>query len=364
MYTLKNTDNLARRGELKTAHGVIQTPFFMTIATCGAVKSLTMDDIKTIGGQVVLGNTYHLHLRPGDDLVKKLGGLHKFMNWNGPILTDSGGFQVFSLKKINKITEEGVYFQSHIDGRKIFLGPKEATKIQENLGADIIMCFDECAPYPSERKYVISALERTTRWAKICKDVHTCSDQLLFAIVQGETQPDLRKRSAEELVEIGFDGYAIGGLSVGEPNQLMYDILDATLPSLPVEKPRYLMGVGTPIDILEAVERGIDMFDCVLPTRNARHGYLFTSMGPVHIRNEKYKADNSPLDKNCNCTTCQNYSKAYLRHLFMAKELLALTLLSYHNVSFYINLMQKIRKAIEENQFRVFKDVFIKNYAS
>lgn len=355
IFKLHKENNGARRGELITAHGVVQTPFFMTIATCGAIKGLTVEEVKSAGAQIILSNTYHLHLRPGDEIVRDLSGLHKFMQWDGPILTDSGGFQVFSLRKISKINEDGVVFQSHLNGRELFIGPKEAMQIQANLGSDIAMCFDECAPYPSEKKYVISALERTTRWAEQCKKHHTRADQLLFAIVQGETDLKLRARSAQELVQIGFDGYAIGGLSVGEPNDLMYQVTAATTPYLPVDKPRYLMGVGTPQDILEAVERGIDMFDCVLPTRNARHGSLFTSQGVVRIKNEKHKKDDSPLDPACQCPVCQKYSRAYLRHLFIANEILSLRLNVLHNVSFYLNLMKNIRQAIEEERFAEFK---------
>ncbi len=357
-----NKDGLARRGILTTCHGVIKTPFFMTIATLGAIKGITTNEISDIGGEIILSNTYHLHLRPGDNIIKNLGGLHTFMNWDKPILTDSGGFQVFSLQKIRKITDEGVEFLSHIDGKKLFIGPRESIQIQENLGSDIAMCFDECAPYPSDYEYALSALKRTTRWAKICKETHKNPNQSLFGIVQGVNYRDLRIQSAKELTDIGFDGYAIGGLSVGEPNSIMYEVLSYTVPYLPQDKPRYLMGVGTPLDILEAVERGIDMFDCVLPTRNARHGYLFTSLGPIHIKNSKYKEDNTPLDPNCSCYVCKNYSKAYLRHLFVSKELLSLRLNSYHNIYFYQKLMKDIRASIESNKFHSFKKKFLSIY--
>jgi len=358
MFKLKNTSGTARRGTLKTAHGDIQTPFFMTIGTAGAIKGLLPSEVRELGGQVILSNTYHLHLRPGEDTVAKAGGLHKFMNWDGPILTDSGGYQVFSLAKIRKLKDDGVEFQSHLDGSKIFLTPEKAIDIQHKLGSDIIMCLDECPGAHEERKYVEDSLDLTTRWAKRCKEFHsklqTPSSQL-FGIVQGGMHPDLRKRSARELVEIGFDGYAIGGLSVGEPNETMYEMLDETVPELPEDKPRYLMGVGTPQDILEAVERGIDMFDCVLPTRNARHGSLYTSVGIVRIKNESFKEDFSPLDPNCECYTCKNFTKAYLRHLHISGEPLGVRLNSLHNVAFYLNLMRDIRKAIEEDHFAEFK---------
>jgi len=364
MFKLLKKSGNARRGTLKTAHGTIQTPFFMTIGTAGAVKGLIPDEVRELGGEIILANTYHLHLRPGEDVVALAGGLHKFMNWDGPILTDSGGYQVFSLSKIRKLKADGVEFQSHIDGEKIFLTPEKCIEIQQKLGSDIMMCLDECPPYPSERKYVEKSLELTTEWAERCKKSSelTAQSSQLFGIVQGGTYPDLREKSAKQLVKIGFDGYAIGGLSVGEPNELMYEMLDVTIPHLPEDKPRYLMGVGTPENILEAVERGIDMFDCVLPTRNARHGYLFTSKGIVRIRNEQYKEDFTPLDKECGCYTCKNYTKAYLRHLFTSNEILSLRLNTLHNVAFYLKLMSDIRKAIEEDKFYEFKENFISVY--
>ena len=348
----------------------------MTIGTAGAVKGLIPDEVRELGGEVILANTYHLHLRPREDVVEKAGGLHKFMNWDGPILTDSGGYQVFSLSKIRKLKADGVEFQSHIDGEKIFLTPEKCIEIQQKLGSDIMMCLDECPPYPAERKYVEKSLELTTEWAKRCQTfamqtrrggMHSTSTvngakPHLFGIVQGGTYPDLRAKSAKQLVKIGFDGYAIGGLSVGEPNDLMYEMIDATVPHLSEDKPRYLMGVGTPENILEAVSRGIDMFDCVLPTRNARHGYLFTSKGIVRIRNEQHKEDFTPLDKECGCYTCKNYTKAYLRHLFTSNEILSLRLNTLHNVAFYLDLMKKIRKAIEEDRFGEFKQYFLKKY--
>lgn len=380
MYRLLKTSHSARRGVLKTAHGEIQTPFFMTIGTVGAIKGLIPVEVGDLGGQVILSNTYHLHLRPGEDLVKEAGGLHKFMNWDGPILTDSGGYQVFSLAKIRKLKEEGVEFRSHLNGEKIFLTPEKAIEIQMKLGSDIMMCLDECPPYPAERKYVENSLGLTTRWARRCKDYFSRSqelglkskktaeplfpnsDQLLFGIVQGGMYPDLRKESAERLVEIGFDGYALGGLSVGEPNEMMYEVLNSSVSILPEDKPRYLMGVGTPQDIFEAVERGVDMFDCVLPTRNARHGHLYTSQGIVRIKKEQYKKDFSPLDPNCDCYTCKNFSRAYLRHLYHAGEVLSLRLNTLHNVAFYLNMMKQIRQSIEEDRFAEFKKEFLAPY--
>jgi len=368
MFKLLKKSGNARRGILKTAHGEIQTPFFMTIGTAGAIKGLIPDEVRELGGEVILANTYHLHLRPGEEIVAKAGGLHKFMNWDGPILTDSGGYQVFSLSKIRKLKADGVEFQSHIDGKKIFLTPEKCIEIQQRLGSDIMMCLDECAPYPAERKYVEKSLELTTEWAHRCqiRNIATRAREakfeirnLLFGIVQGGTYPDLREKSAKQLVQIGFDGYAIGGLSVGEPAKLMYEMLDATIPHLPTDKPRYLMGVGTPENILEAVSRGIDMFDCVLPTRNARHGHLFTSAGVVRIKNEKYTEDFAPLDPECGCYTCKNYTKAYLRHLFTSNEILSLRLNTLHNVAFYQDLMKKVREAIEDDKFAEFKKKFL-----
>ncbi len=378
MFKLKKTSGKARRGTLKTAHGTIETPFFMTIGSAGAVKGLLPEEVKALGGQIILANTYHLHLRPGEEVIKKAGGLHKFMNYPGPILTDSGGYQVFSLSGIRKLKEDGVEFQSHLDGKKIFLTPEKAIEIQQKLGSDIIMCLDECPAADKDKKYVEKSLGLTTRWAERCKTFFNKDTEhrtkntavsrkqhsvpLLFSIVQGGMYPDLRKKSAEQLIDIGFDGYAIGGLSVGEPNHVMYDILKSTVPILPEDKPRYLMGVGTPEDILEAVEKGIDMFDCVLPTRNARHGQLFTSQGVVRIKNEKYKQDFTPLDKKCKCYTCKHFTKAYLRHLFIAGEILSLRLNTLHNVSFYLDLMARIRESIELDQFAKFKNKFLEEH--
>ncbi len=362
MFKLLNQSGTARHASLKTAHGEIQTPFFMTIGTVGAIKGLIPSELGDLGGQVILSNTYHLHLRPGQDVVKNAGGLHHFMNWQGPILTDSGGYQVFSLSKIRKLTEEGVEFRSHLDGSKIFLTPEKAIEIQMKIGSDIMMCLDECPPYPADREYIKKSLELTTRWAKRCANYRQQSNvngQLLFGIVQGGMYADLRRKSAKELIEIGFDGYAVGGLSVGEPNDVMYKILNEVIPALPDDKPRYLMGVGTPQDILEAVERGIDMFDCVLPTRNARHGYLYTSKGVVRIRNLEFKEDFTPLDSHCECYTCKNFTKAYLRHLYKANEILGLRLNTLHNVAFYLNLMAQIRRAIKEDRFADFKKDFL-----
>lgn len=368
MFKLDKQSGSARLGTLKTAHGEIKTPFFMTIGTVGAVKGLLPEEVRELGGQIILSNTYHLHLRPGEDIVEKAGGLHEFMNWDGPILTDSGGYQIFSLAGIRKLKDDGVEFQSHLNGEKIFLTPEKAIEIQMKLGSDIMMVLDECPSADKDKKYVEKSLELTTKWAERCKDYHkqqtTNNKQLIFGIVQGGMHADLRKQSAKELVEIGFDGYAIGGLSVGEPNEVMYKMLDETVPSLPEDKPRYLMGVGTPLDILEAVGRGIDMFDCVLPTRNARHGYLFTSTGVVRIRNEQYKEDFSPLDPNCDCYTCKNFTKAYLRHLFIANEILSLRLNTIHNIAYYLNLMKDIRKAIEEDRFEEFKKGILNKTAS
>lgn len=364
MFKLHKTSGNARSGILKTSHGDIQTPFFMPIATSGAIKGLTTEEIKELGAQILLSNTYHLHLRPGEDIIEKAGGLHKFMNWNGPILTDSGGYQIFSLAKIRKLKDNGVEFQSHLDGKKIFLTPEKAIEIQMKLGSDIIMVLDECPAADKDKKYVEKSLKLTTEWAKRCKQFHkskiTNQKSQIFGIVQGGMHADLREQSAKELIEIGFDGYAIGGLSVGEPNKVMYEMIEKTVQHLPEDKPRYLMGVGTPEDILEAIERGIDMFDCVLPTRNARHGYLFTSTGIVRIKNEQYKEDFTPLDPDCDCYTCKNFTKAYLRHLFMANEILSLRLNTLHNIAFYLKLMSDIRKAIKEDRFDDFKMINVK----
>jgi len=344
-----------RLGLLQTAHGKIQTPFFMPIATRGAVKYLHNDDFKLLGNQIILSNTYHLYLKPGLDVIKKAGGLHKFMNWQKPILTDSGGYQVFSLKHLRKINDQGVAFKSTYDGSNHFFSPKKVMEIQQILGSDIMMVLDECTPYPSTYEYAKASQELTTKWAKQCKQAKKKNKQLLFGIVQGSSYKELRLKSAKDLIKIGFDGYAIGGLAVGEPAKEMYKTLDVVCPELPEDKPRYLMGVGQPEQIVEAVKRGVDMFDCVLPTRNARHGYLYTNLKLskslkltykiLRIRGEKYKKDLSPLDKTCQCATCTSgYSRSYIRHLFSVNEPLAMRLTTIHNLYFYLDLMRQIRK--------------------
>ena len=352
----------ARLGRLHTAHGVIETPVFMRVGTQATVKAMTPEELETMDAQIILSNTYHLYLRPGADLIREAGGLHKFMNWRRPILTDSGGFQVFSLGPLRKITEDGVEFKSHLDGSSHFMSPEKATEVQMALGSDIIMCFDECAPYPSTPEYTLAALERTTRWAERCKAVHTREDQSLFGIVQGGMYRDLRERSARELVAMNFPGYSIGGLSVGEPKPLMYEVLDYTVPLLPADKPRYLMGVGSPDCLLEGVIRGVDMFDCVLPTRIARNGTAMTSRGKVVIKNAKNLKDFSPLDPECGCYTCRNYSKSYIRHLFKAEEILALRLMTIHNLHFLLDLMRGIRAAIAEDRLVEYKQQFFASY--
>ena len=364
MYTLLKQEGLARRGTVETVHGTFQTPCFMNVGTAGAIKGgISTMDLKELKCQVELCNTYHLHLRPTDTVIRKMGGLHKFINWDRPILTDSGGFQVFSLGKLRKITEEGVKFRSHIDGSAHMLTPEKSIEIQNALGSDIMMAFDECAPYPADRRYVKDSLERTTRWLKRCKDYHQDWErQSLFGIMQGGMYKDLRKQSAEEVVELDLPGYSIGGLSVGEPKELMLDILDDCVDYLPEEKPRYLMGVGSPDYLFEGVERGIDMFDCVLPTRIARHGMAMTSHGRVNIKNAKHERDWEPLDKECDCYTCRNYSKAYLRHLYKADEMLSAMLLSNHNLYFLISMMKNIREAIEEDRFLEYKKEFYDKY--
>ncbi|HJN02952.1 MAG: tRNA guanosine(34) transglycosylase Tgt [Nitrospinota bacterium] len=351
------TNTKARLGLITTGHGTIETPVFMPVGTQAAVKTLTPEELKENDTSIILSNTYHLFLRPGNKLIKNMGGLHKFMNWNGPILTDSGGFQVFSLNKLAKIKEEGVYFNSHINGSKCFLSPEISMEIQQDLGADIVMVFDEPVPYPSSYEYAKNSNEMNSRWAERCKKRHSEENQALFGIIQGAMFKDLRKQSVENIVEIGFDGYAIGGLSVGEPKDLMLEFVDYTAPLLPEEKPRYIMGVGTPTDIIKGILCGIDMFDCVLPTRNARNGTLFTSEGKVVIKNSKYADDESPPDPICLCYTCRHYSRAYLRHLFVAQEILSSRLNTIHNVYFYNNLMKRIREEIK-------KDSLLDFYAS
>lgn len=353
----------ARLGKISTPHGDIETPIFMPVGTLATVKTMKPDELKELKAQIILSNTYHLFLRPGTEVIKAAGGLHKFMNWDGPILTDSGGFQVFSLAGQRKITEEGVTFRSHVDGSKQFLSPEKSMEIQHILGSDIIMAFDECAPYPSDYEYIEHSMERTTRWARRCKEYHEArSDQALFGIVQGGMYKDLRKKSAKDLVELDFPGYAVGGLSVGEPPELMNDILNYTVDFLPKDKPRYLMGVGTPDYLFEAVERGIDMADCVMPTRIARNGTLMTSKGRLVIKNAEYKKDFRSPDENCSCEVCQNYSRAYIRHLFNTNEILGLRLATIHNLHFLIQLMEDMRQAIREDRFYEFKSDFYRDY--
>ncbi|WP_019132512.1 tRNA guanosine(34) transglycosylase Tgt [Peptoniphilus obesi] len=359
----KSNECNARLGKIYTDHGEIETPIFMPVGTRATVKTMTPDELKDIGSQIILGNTYHLYLRPGMDIIKKAGGLHKFMNWDLPILTDSGGFQVFSLANNRKIYEDGVEFRSHIDGSKQFISPEISIDIQNTLGSDIMMSFDECAPYPADYDYIKNSMERTTRWAKRCKDHHKNTDkQALFGIVQGGMYKDLRERSARDLVDLDFPGYSIGGLSVGEPLELMNEMLDHTIQFLPEDKPRYNMGIGSPNYIFESVERGIDMMDCVLPTRIARNGTVFTSDGRLVIKNARYKEDFSPLDHNCDCYTCKNYTRAYIRHLFNVDEILGLRLATIHNLYFLIELMEKIRESIKNDNFKSLKDDFYKKY--
>lgn len=360
VYTLhaRSTECRARRGQVATDHGTIQTPVFMPVGTQGTVKAVTVENLKEIGAQIILGNTYHLFVRPGHRMIEKFGGLHGFMNWDRAILTDSGGFQIFSLKELAKITEEGAAFRSHLDGSKLFLSPEDAIEVQQALGSDIMMCLDTCIPYPASREETISSTDLTGRWAERCRSAHTKKEQLLFGIVQGGMYPDLRQQSAETMIDIGFDGYAIGGLSVGEAKEQMHDMTEATVAHLPQDYPIYLMGVGTPEDLIEGVWRGVDMFDCVMPTRNARNGTLFTSAGKVVIKNSRYREDPRPVDERCNCYTCLNYSRAYLRHLFSCREILAYQLNTIHNLHYYVNLMSEIRTAIEKNRYAAFRDDF------
>jgi len=356
----KNTK--ARLGKLYTSHGIIDTPVFMPVGTQATVKAMLPREVEGIGFKIILGNSYHLYLRPGHNLIARAGGLHKFMNWKGAILTDSGGFQIFSLGALNQVDEEGVYFNSHIDGSRHFISAEKSMEIQKALGSDIIMAFDECTPYPCGRFQAEIATLRTIRWAKRCREVALDNQSNLFAIIQGSTYPDLRIHCAQELAGMDFSGYAIGGLSVGEPKSLMYEILDCTLPYLPTSKPRYLMGVGAPQSILEGVIRGIDMFDCVLPTRNGRNGSLFTSSGKISITNAKYKEDFTPLDKQCKCYTCLNFTKAYLRHLYISKEMLGPILGTIHNLHFMYNLMEKIKSALWEDRLLEFKEEFYTSF--
>ena len=365
MYKLLKQEGNARRGEFITNRGVVQTPAFMNVATCGAIKgALSAEDLKNIGCQVMLSNTYHLHIRPGDEVVRGCGGLHKFSTWDGPILTDSGGFQVFSLSSLRKIEEEGVTFASHVDGKRIFMGPEESMRIQSNLGSTIAMAFDECVENPAEYAYSKASCERTTRWLKRCKDemarLNSLPDtvnpeQMLFGINQGCTYNDLRINHMKEIAELDLSGYAIGGLAVGEPAEVMYDVIDHVEPFMPKDKIRYLMGVGTPANILNAVERGVDLFDCVMPSRNARHGHLFTSEGIININNKKYEYDMRPIDENCGCPVCSRYSRAYIRHLLKSQEMLSQRLLVMHNLWFYNHLMEDIRNSLDNGTFHQFK---------
>ena len=365
MYKVLKKCGRAKRAEFHTPHGVIQTPVFMNVGTAGAIKgAVSTEDLEQLKCQVELSNTYHLHLRPGDKLIKEMGGLHKFMVWDKPILTDSGGFQVFSLGLLRKIKEEGVYFSSHIDGRKIFMGPEESMQIQSNLGSTIAMAFDECIGLPAERPYVEASVARTTRWLERCKkEMHRLNQledtvnpkQMLFGINQGATFEDIRIEHAKRISEMNLDGYAIGGLAVGESHAEMYRILDEVVPYLPEEKPTYLMGVGTPENILEAVERGVDFFDCVLPASNGRHAHVYTNKGKLNLLNAKYEKDDSPIDDTCGCPACRRYSRAYIRHLFKAKEMLAMRLCVMHNLYFFNSMMEEIRQAIEEDRFHAYK---------
>ncbi|MCK9229544.1 MAG: tRNA guanosine(34) transglycosylase Tgt [Syntrophales bacterium] len=351
----------ARTGRIRTPHGFVETPVFMPVGTQGTVKGLTPEMVRQAGASMILGNTYHLFLRPGHDRIRRLGGLHRFMNWHGPILTDSGGFQIYSLGSLRKRTEEGYAFQSHIDGSSHVMTPEICIAVQEALGSDIMMCLDECLPYPVSFTQAETSLGMTLRWAKRCAEARRHHSRSLFGISQGVVYPALRKQGIEALQEIGFDGYALGGLSVGEPKELLYETVDFSAPYLPPDKPRYLMGVGTPEDILECVGMGMDMFDCVMPTRNARNGMLFTKQGKLVIKNARYRDDGNPLDDQCGCYTCRNYSRAYLRHLFIAREILAIVLNTIHNVTFYMTLMKEIREAIQRGTYEAFRRTFLES---
>ena len=365
MYELLKKDGRAKRGHFTTVHGVIETPVFMNVGTAAAIKgAVSTDDLRGIKTQVELSNTYHLHVRPGDEVVKKLGGLHKFMNWDKPILTDSGGFQVFSLAKLRKIKEEGVHFNSHIDGHKIFMGPEQSMQIQSNLASTIAMAFDECPSSVADREYMTNSVERTTRWLKRCKEemarLNSLPDtinphQMLFGINQGGIYEDIRIAHAQQIAELNLDGYAVGGLAVGESHEEMYRILDAVVPHLPENKPTYLMGVGTPANILEAVDRGVDFFDCVYPSRNGRHGHVYTNHGKMNLFNAKYELDDRPIEEGCNCPACRSYSRAYIRHLLKAKEMLGMRLCVLHNLYFYNTMMEEIRDAIDAGEFQAYK---------
>ena len=363
-FTVEATDGAARAGRLVTPHGEVETPAFMPVGTAGAVKAVTFRDLREAGAQIVLANTYHLMLRPGDELVAERGGLHGFTGWRGPFLTDSGGYQVFSLAGLRKLTEDGVAFRSHLDGSAHLLTPERSIEVQMNLGADIIMAFDECCPWPAPREAVEEAGSRTTRWARRSRQAHHRSDQWLFGIVQGGVHLDLRERSAREIVELDFPGHGIGGLSVGEPKADMWRVLDHLHPMLPTTRPRYLMGVGTPEDLLEAVGRGIDLFDCVLPTRNARNGQLFTSEGRLSIRNARYRSDGRPPDPRCGCYTCRTASRAYLRHLHLAGEMTAATLLTIHNLAFYLDTLRQMGQSLRLGRFEAFRQEMLRALAA
>ena len=372
MYKLLTKDGMAKRGEFETVHGTIQTPVFMNVGTVGAIKgAVSTDDLRTIGTQVELSNTYHLHVRTGDKLIKEFGGLHKFMDWDKPILTDSGGFQVFSLSGLRKIKEEGVYFQSHIDGHHIFMGPEESMQIQSNLGSTIAMAFDECPSSRADRTYIQNSVDRTTRWLERCKikmkELNSLPDtvnphQMLFGINQGGIFADIRVEHAKRIRELDLDGYAIGGLAVGETHEEMYHILDEVVPYLPEEKPTYLMGVGTPANIIEAVDRGVDFFDCVYPSRNGRHGHVYTHHGKLNLFNKKFELDPRPIEEGCQCPACRTYSRAYIRHLLKAKEMLGMRLCVLHNLYFYNHLMEEIRGAIEEHRYKEFKKTTLEGF--
>lgn len=357
------TDGNARAAKLQTAHGEIETPVFMPVGTKATVKAMLPEELKDMGAQIILGNTYHLNLRPGEELIKKMGGLHKFMNWDKPILTDSGGFQVFSLSKLNKLSEEGVEFRSHIDGSKIFISPEKSMQIQMDLGSDIIMAFDECLKYPATKEEIRKSMNLTHRWLLRCKEAMTKKDSLLFGIVQGGLDLELRKESLEQITSVDLPGYALGGFSVGEPIELMHDLVKEVGPMMPSNKPRYLMGVGTPLDLILMVDAGIDMFDCVMPTRVARNGTLYTWQGKISIKQKKYREDDGPLDPECDCYTCKNYSRAYLRHLYMSGEILSARLNTIHNLHFYIKLMDKARAAIKSGTWETFKNHCLTRFA-
>ena len=373
MFRILHTNGKARRGEFRTVHGVVQTPVFQNVGTLAAIKgAVSTNDLKEVGCQIELSNTYHLHLRPGDEIVHKMGGLHRFMNWDRPILTDSGGFQVFSLARLRKITEEGVSFNSHIDGHRVFMGPEESIQIQSNLASTIAMAFDECVENPAPKDYIKASADRTYRWLERCKaeldrlnklDDTINKDQMLFGINQGGTYDDIRVENMKKTAKLDLDGYAIGGLAVGESHEEMYHILDVVVPHMPDDKPRYLMGVGTPSNIIESVYRGVDFFDCVIASRNARHGFIFTRHGTMNMMNQKYETDMLPIDPECGCPTCRSYSRAYMRHLFKAKEMLGMRLCVLHNLYFYNHLMEEIRNAIEEDRFDAFRAEYTEKLA-